>query len=165
MAGRDSPWLQPEAACLSVEQMRAFCTHTAGSPCRADHTRLLCLENSTAYNYSFDHVKRAVTVHLNRGFAGNYQFEQGKEAVRTTSPRKGASLANSFFKFFFLNLYIFQPNCAAVRTSKSFQELLPLLLAKRKSCAVFAFGPGSCPKTALQRSLLDLHLHSTTSVS
>lgn len=138
--------------------MGAFCRHAAGSSCWEDHTRFLCLENSAAYNYSFDHVKRAVTVHLNCGFAGNYQSEQGKETVRTTSPRKGLSYKFLFYSFFlYFNLYIFQPNCAAVRTSKSFQELLSLLLAKWKSCAVFAFGPGSCPKTALQRSLPASH--------
>lgn len=163
--GRQGQSLAATWDCLSAEQMGAFCRHAAGSSCRADHTRLLCLENSTAYNYSFDHVERAVTVHLNRGFAGNYQFEQGKEAVRTTSPRRGLSYKFLFYSFFFFNLCIFQPNCAAVRTSKSFQELLSLLLPKWNSCAVFAFGPGNCPKTALQRSLLNSHHSSMTSVS
>lgn len=164
--GRQGQSLAATWGSLPAEQMGAFCRHAAGSSCRADHTRLLCLENSTAYNYSFDHVKRAVTVHLNHGFAGNYQFEQGNKAVRTASPRKGLTYKFIFYSFFFLfNLYIFQPNCAAVRTRKSFQELLSLLLAKWKSCAVFAFRSDSCPKTALQRFLLYLHCSTTTLVS
>lgn len=145
--------------------MGAFCRHAAGSSCREDHTQFLCLENSTAYNYSFDHVKRAVTMHLNRGFAGNYQFEQGKESVRTTSPKKGLSYKFLFFFLIILICTYFNQTVLLSGQSKSFQELLSLLLAKWKSCAVFAFGPGSCPKTALQRFFLDSHHSTTTSVS
>jgi len=128
--------------------MGAFCRHAAVSSRQEDHTRFLCSENSTAYNYSFDHAKRAATVCLHRGFAVNYRFGQRKEAVRTAGPRNGLSdkfLFYSFSFFFFEFVHISTKLCCCQD-----KQIIPgtafIIASKVEVLCSVCFGPRQLPK-------------------
>lgn len=164
--GRDSPWLQPGAACLQSKWELSADMQLV--PHAGRITRDCCVWRIPLHIIiPLIMLKEQSPCTWIMALLGITNLN--RETKLWEQPVQGrASLTNSsfiLFFFFLFNLYIFQPNCAAVRTRKSFQELLSLLLAKWKSCAVFAFGPDSCPKTALQRFLLYLHCSTTTLVS
>lgn len=144
VAGRDSPWLQLGAACLQSKW--ELSADTQPVPHAGRITRNFCVWRIPLHIIiPLIMLKEQSPCTWIVALLGITNLNRERSLWEQLVQRR-ASLTNSFFFSYYFNLYIFQPNCAAVRTKQIIPGTAFIIVSKVEVLCSVCFRPRQLPK-------------------